>query len=132
MPIYEYQCPKCGVFEVTQRITESALKRCPTCKAKVERILSRTSFVLKGSGWYATDYARAGSKTESSTDSTAGNGGANGSSSTSDSSTKSDTSKSSDTSAKSESTAKSESSAAKSSSTVKSSSDKNTAGKSTD
>src|ERR1700737_4918001 len=103
MPIYEYQCPKCGVFEVTRRITEAPLKRCPTCKAKVERILSRTSFVLKGSGWYATDYARSGSKTESSTDSTTANGGANGSSSTPDSSTKSDTSsKTSDTSAKSE------------------------------
>jgi len=70
MPIYEYQCPKCGVFEVTQRITESPLRKCPTCKAKVERIISATSFVLKGSGWYATDYAKSGSapKTESSSD----------------------------------------------------------------
>ncbi len=60
MPIYEYQCPKCGTFETTQRITEPALKRCPTCKSKVERMLSRTSFILKGSGWYATDYGRSG------------------------------------------------------------------------
>ena len=44
-----------------QRITEPALKRCPTCKAKVERIISNTSFVLKGTGWYATDYARSSS-----------------------------------------------------------------------
>ena len=58
MPIYEYKCPKCGEFEVTQRITENALKKCPTCKSKVERMLSRTSFILKGSGWYATDYAK--------------------------------------------------------------------------
>jgi putative FmdB family regulatory protein len=58
MPIYEYKCPKCGEFEVTQRITENALKKCPTCKSKVERQLSRTSFILKGSGWYATDYAK--------------------------------------------------------------------------
>src|ERR1700684_1350351 len=57
MPIYEYKCPKCGEFEVTQRITENALKKCPTCKSKVERLLSRTSFILKGTGWYATDYA---------------------------------------------------------------------------
>jgi putative FmdB family regulatory protein len=57
MPIYEYKCPKCGEFEVTQRITEDALKKCPTCKSKVERLLSRTSFILKGTGWYATDYA---------------------------------------------------------------------------
>ena len=58
MPIYEYKCPKCGEFEVTQRITENALKKCPTCKSKVERMLSRTSFILKGTGWYATDYAK--------------------------------------------------------------------------
>ncbi len=65
MPIYEYRCGKCGVFEVTQRITEPSLKRCPTCKGKVERLLSATSFVLKGSGWYATDYAHAGSQSKS-------------------------------------------------------------------
>src|ERR1019366_6225012 len=58
MPIYEYKCPKCGEFEVTQRITENALKKCPTCKSKVERMLSRTSFILKGTGWYVTDYAK--------------------------------------------------------------------------
>lgn len=63
MPIYEYQCSKCGTFEAMQRITESPLRKCPTCKGKVERVMSRTSFVLKGSGWYLTDYARAG-KTE--------------------------------------------------------------------
>lgn len=61
MPIYEYRCPNCGIFETMQRITEPALKRCPTCKAKVERIISNTSFVLKGTGWYATDYARSSS-----------------------------------------------------------------------
>jgi len=59
MPIYEYQCSKCGTFELVQRITESPIRKCPTCKGKVERLMSRTSFVLKGSGWYATDYARA-------------------------------------------------------------------------
>jgi putative FmdB family regulatory protein len=69
MPIYEYKCPKCGVFEVTQRITESALKKCPTCKSKIERIMSATSFVLKGSGWYATDYASAKAKTDAASDS---------------------------------------------------------------
>lgn len=70
MPIYEYRCPKCGTFETMQRITEAPLKRCPTCKSKVERMMSRTSFVLKGTGWYATDYARSGSakSTDSSSD----------------------------------------------------------------
>ena len=60
MPIYEYQCNKCGVIEVTQRITEKALTKCPTCKSKVKRLISNTSFQLKGTGWYITDYARKG------------------------------------------------------------------------
>jgi len=60
MPIYEYQCPKCGTFEATQRITENALTKCPTCKSKVKKLISNTSFQLKGTGWYITDYARKG------------------------------------------------------------------------
>ena len=60
MPIYEYACRKCGPFEVTQRITESPLKRCPKCKGKVSRLLSAPSFQFKGSGWYVTDYASKG------------------------------------------------------------------------
>src|SRR5512144_2302841 len=60
MPIYEYRCEKCGEFEYSQRITDPALQRCPTCKRKVRRLISNTSFQLKGSGWYVTDYARAG------------------------------------------------------------------------
>ncbi len=60
MPIYEYRCEKCGEFERTQRITEPALDRCPTCRRKVRRLISNTSFQLKGGGWYVTDYARAG------------------------------------------------------------------------
>jgi len=58
MPIYEYRCRKCGEFEVTQRITEPPLARCPTCRGKVTKLISNTSFQLKGSGWYVTDYAR--------------------------------------------------------------------------
>ncbi len=58
MPIYEYQCEKCGDFEVTQKITENPLKRCPTCKGKVKKLISNTSFQLKGTGWYITDYGR--------------------------------------------------------------------------
>jgi putative FmdB family regulatory protein len=60
MPIYEYQCQKCGTFEVTQRITEKALSKCPTCRGKVKKLISSTSFQLKGTGWYLTDYARKG------------------------------------------------------------------------
>ena len=64
MPIYEYQCQKCGTFEVTQKITEKPLGKCPTCKGKVRKLISNTSFQLKGTGWYVTDYARKG-KSES-------------------------------------------------------------------
>jgi len=74
MPIYEYDCKKCGVFEVTQRITESPLTTCPKCSGDVRRLISLTSFVLKGSGWYATDYARSDGKSESSSDSSAKEG----------------------------------------------------------
>lgn len=58
MPIYEYQCVNCGEFEVTQKITDKPLGRCPTCKARVKKLISNTSFQLKGTGWYVTDYAR--------------------------------------------------------------------------
>ena len=58
MPIYEYLCKKCGEFEQMQRITDAPLARCPTCRGKVTKLISNTSFQLKGSGWYATDYAR--------------------------------------------------------------------------
>lgn len=60
MPIYEYKCQKCGTFEVTQRITEKPLGKCPTCKGRVKKLISNTSFQLKGTGWYITDYARKG------------------------------------------------------------------------
>ncbi len=58
MPIYEYQCAKCGPFERIQKFSDPTLKRCPTCKGKVSKLMSNTSFQLKGSGWYVTDYAR--------------------------------------------------------------------------
>ena len=59
MPIYEYKCSKCGeIFEAFQKISDEPLTHCKYCKGKVERILSQTSFQLKGSGWYLTDYSR--------------------------------------------------------------------------
>ncbi len=59
MPIYEYVCEKCGSrLEVIQRIGDSPLKRCRKCRGKLQKAISRTSFQLKGSGWYATDYPR--------------------------------------------------------------------------
>jgi putative FmdB family regulatory protein len=79
MPIYEYHCKQCGVFEITQRITETPLTTCPTCAGDVHRLISVTSFVLKGSGWYATDYARSNGKGESTGDSSGKEATANGS-----------------------------------------------------
>jgi putative FmdB family regulatory protein len=59
MPIYEYICEKCGSeLEVIQKVGDAPLKKCPDCKGKLEKIVSRTSFQFKGSGWYVTDYAR--------------------------------------------------------------------------
>jgi putative FmdB family regulatory protein len=64
MPTYEYKCPKCGhQFEVFQRITSKGGARCPECGTKAERQLSGgAGFVFKGSGFYLTDYGRAGQK----------------------------------------------------------------------
>lgn len=62
MPIYEYECSRCGIFEVNQRITESPLVKCPRCRGKVHKLISQSSFQLKGSGWYVTDYGRGNGK----------------------------------------------------------------------
>jgi putative FmdB family regulatory protein len=57
LPIYEYQCTKCGRrVEMMQKITDESLQTCPSCKGQLRRLMSLTSFQLKGSGWYATDY----------------------------------------------------------------------------
>jgi putative FmdB family regulatory protein len=68
MPIYEYRCEKCGTFEATQRITDKPIGKCPTCKGKVKKLISHTSFQLKGSGWYITDYARKGKSGDGKSD----------------------------------------------------------------
>lgn len=58
MPIYEYVCPTCGVFEEMQKVSDPVLTACPKGHAGVERKMSVSGFILKGSGWYVTDYAR--------------------------------------------------------------------------
>ena len=60
MPIYEYHCGKCGDFEIMQKMSDKPLTTCPTCRRKVTKLISSTTFHLKGSGWYITDYARKG------------------------------------------------------------------------
>ena len=67
MPIYEYQCAECNkIFEAFQKINDEPLAECRFCKGKVEQLISKTSFQLKGGGWYVTDYAKqsASSKTD--------------------------------------------------------------------
>ncbi|HEQ60648.1 MAG TPA: zinc ribbon domain-containing protein [Firmicutes bacterium] len=57
MPTYEYECPQCGIFELFQTITAAPLKRCPTCRRKVRRLIGAGGGLLfKGSGFYITDY----------------------------------------------------------------------------
>jgi putative FmdB family regulatory protein len=57
MPIYEYKCKKCGKeYEIFQKITEPARTSCKFCKGPAQKLISRTTFHLKGSGWYVTDY----------------------------------------------------------------------------
>ena len=62
MPIYEYHCSKCGDFETMQKMSDQPLTHCPKCRRKVTKLISSTSFQLKGSGWYVTDYARKSDK----------------------------------------------------------------------
>ena len=64
MPIYEYRCDKCEhEFEAEQRITEEPLRICPKCRArKLRRLISQTSFVLKGGGWYSDLYGSSKAK----------------------------------------------------------------------
>lgn len=59
MPIYEYECGSCGGrFEVTRKFSDPVLTECALCKAgTIRKVLSPAAFVLKGSGWYASDYA---------------------------------------------------------------------------
>ena len=57
MPTYEYECGKCRrVFEIRQRISEPPLTTCDVCGGAVHRLLSAAPFILKGEGWYVTDY----------------------------------------------------------------------------
>lgn len=57
MPIYEYECTNCGnVEEVLQKMSDAPLELCSKCQGNLSKIISHSSFHLKGSGWYVTDY----------------------------------------------------------------------------
>lgn len=62
MPIYEYECLKCGrTIEAMQKFSDAQLSECAECGGRLRKLISNTSFVLKGTGWYKTDYAGKGS-----------------------------------------------------------------------
>jgi len=119
MPIYEYACAACGhEFEEWQKMSDSPVRTCPKCKKKkVEKLISRTAFQLKGSGWYADLYSsskpgsesKADAKSEAKSESTSSDSGgssAKESSGASDGSAKGAAKKESKESKKKESPAK--------------------------
>lgn len=58
MPIYEYECETCGtVEEIFQKFSDKPLTRCSHCSGRMHKLISQSSFHLKGTGWYVTDYA---------------------------------------------------------------------------
>ncbi len=68
MPIYEYECTQCGqIEEAIQNFSDKPLTKCTQCSGKLQKLISQSTFHLKGSGWYVTDYAnKAGSASASS------------------------------------------------------------------
>jgi putative FmdB family regulatory protein len=69
VPLYEYRCAKCGkVFEVLQKFSDAPLKRHKDCGGSVTRLVSASSFQLKGGGWYSEGYAKAPPTAEGKSD----------------------------------------------------------------
>jgi putative FmdB family regulatory protein len=58
MPIYEYECPKCGRFDALQKMSAPALRKHDACGSRVRKVMSASAFAFKGSGFYVTDYGR--------------------------------------------------------------------------
>jgi putative FmdB family regulatory protein len=59
MPLYEYRCKSCGhTFEAIQKFSDRPLKKCAECSGPLEKLISRSSFQLKGGGWFISDYSR--------------------------------------------------------------------------
>jgi putative FmdB family regulatory protein len=72
MPLYEYECKKCGHrFEKIQKFSDRMVKKCPECGGQVEQMISAPAVQFKGTGWYVTDYAKKSSSPGSSGDSSA-------------------------------------------------------------
>ena len=87
MPLYEYECTQCGqIEEALQKFSDKPLRQCRHCSGSLRKLISNTSFHLKGTGWYVTDYAKkpstesASSKTNDKQSKTADTKSASGSS----------------------------------------------------
>jgi len=73
MPIYEYQCENCGeITEALQKFSDAPLTDCSHCQGKLRKLISQSSFHLKGTGWYVTDYKSKGTSTTNSTSTNSG------------------------------------------------------------
>ena len=73
MPLYEYQCKKCGHrFERIRKFSDPPVRRCPECGATVQQLLSPPAVQFKGSGWYVTDYAGKGKAASGESQETSG------------------------------------------------------------
>jgi putative FmdB family regulatory protein len=69
MPIYEYRCRRCGqTIEAMQKMSDRPLRKCRNCSGRLEKLISRTSFALKGGGWYSEGYLKSGKKTKANSD----------------------------------------------------------------
>jgi len=76
MPIYEYECRECqNVVEQWQSISEAPLSSCPECSGEMKKLISSSSFQLKGGGWYADGYSNCGSASSSSSAAEGAKGG---------------------------------------------------------
>jgi len=83
MPVYEYECNACHkVLEVQQKMADDPLTTCPECQGELKKLMSMSSFQLKGGGWYADGYAstsgKAGTKSSGSAPACASGGGCSG------------------------------------------------------
>jgi putative FmdB family regulatory protein len=68
MPIYEYECTKCGkIEEAIQKFSDKPITKCKHCSGKLHKLISQNSFHLKGTGWYVTDYANKSQDSSAST-----------------------------------------------------------------
>ena len=115
MPLYEYECEACAHrFEVIQKYADAPIDICPRCSGVVRKLFSSPAIQFKGTGWYITDYARAGKSDSAATGPSGGKGDSTkGEGSSSDSKTDSKSESKAESKSEAKSDAKSDSSGSK-------------------